>query len=117
MSDLQHQAPLLGERDELVGFSERRRDRLLDEQMQTVFQAVARHAVMAIGRHGDDRGIRLAENLAIVGQRGGAELLGERRRACLIRVDHRGELHAAQRRQLLGVITAHVAGANDRGFQ
>ena len=78
-----------------------------------MLQAVARDRVVPVGRHGDHRRVGLAEDRAIVSKGAG----GQRLRAREVGVHHRADLHAGQPRELLRVIAAHVAGADDRDLQ
>ena len=117
VSRLEHQLLAFGELDQLVGLGERGGDRLFDQEVQTLLQALSRHRVVAIGRHRDDRRIDLAERLAIVGERSAVELLCERRGARAVSIDHRDKLCATQRSELLRVVAPHVAGTDHGDLQ
>src|SRR2546421_462640 len=82
---------------------------------RAVLAAGACYFVVPLGRHRNDGRIRLAEYLAIVAERRAAELAGERGGARDVGIDHRGEVDAGDARELLGVVAAHMAGANHRG--
>src|SRR4051812_40143521 len=97
MSRLQHESLALGELDQLVRFGERGGDRLFDQEMEAVLQALPSYRMVTIGRHGDDGGVRFAEYLTVIGEGLTVELLGQRRRARGVGIHYRGELGAAQR--------------------
>ena len=69
--------------------------------------------MVAVGGHGDDRGVRLAEYFAVVGHRRSAEPGGKRFCPGAIGIRDGDQLHPAQRGELLGVVAAHMACAND----
>ena len=94
MARLQHEFFALGERDQLIGLREGGSDRLLDQHMHTVLQAGARDLMVAVGRHRDHRGIRLAEDLPVIAERRATELGGERGGARRVRVHHGDQIDA-----------------------
>ena len=113
MPTLQHEPPLAGERDQLVGLGERGRNRLLDQQVQAVLQAIARDGVVPVGGDGDHRRLCFAEYRAVIAERRSAKRLC----APEVGIDHRGHLDARQTREFLRVVAAHVAGADDGDVQ
>ena len=99
--------------DELVSLGERGRNRLLDQQVQAVLQAIARDGVVPVGRDGDHRRLCFAEYRAVIAERRSAKRLCPRE----VGIDHRGHLDARQAREFLRVVAAHVAGADDGDVQ
>ena len=71
--------------------------------------------MVPVGRHGDDRRIDLAEQLAVIAERRATHLVDDRARARGVGVDHASQF--LEPRQLLGVVAPHVPGAYDRRFQ
>ena len=103
MADLQHGFLLRRQVHQVVGFGERGGERLLDQHVQPALEEGARHFVVQVRRHGNHRGVDVAQDLSEIGNR----------RARGIGIDHRGELHAGQTREFLGVEAPHVTGADD----
>jgi hypothetical protein len=95
--------------DERVGLGERSGDRLLDEEVQAVLEALERHRMVPVGRHRDYRGIGLVQKVLIAGKSGAAHLLRQRRGARGVGIRHAGERDSRQAGKLLRVVATHVA--------
>src|SRR5262249_21932776 len=82
---------------------DRRRERLLDQDVDACLEKVARHGVMLRRRHRDARAIDAALEGVMVGERRHAERLADGPRPRSIGVDDRRELNLGVGRVLLGV--------------
>ena len=87
------------------GFSTKHVDAGLDQR--------ACDLVVKRRRHGDARGIDLADNAAIVEGRLGAELRGDGTGALRVGIDHGDQLCARVAGIVIGVKAAKIAGADD----
>ena len=69
VSDLQDEPVARSECDQFVRLLQRLRDRFLDQHVDAVLEAGARHLEMRAGGHRNAHGVDLAEQRSIVGQR------------------------------------------------
>jgi hypothetical protein len=97
VADLQHHALATRKRQQLVGFGDRARKRLLDEHVHSCLEQFAHDRVVQLGRHCDRRRIDLAEKAAEVRPRFASDLARHVVRALGIGVDYREQLGALAR--------------------
>ena len=88
-------------------------DRLLDQHMQTGFQAGQADWMVQQGRHGNANGLHLAEHRAVVSEPTAAELLHRQGTAIAIGISHTHKISIFQEAQHPGVMPAHVSNADD----
>ena len=117
VSHPQHQVLAARERYEAFGLRKIDRDRLFDQHVQAGFQAGTGHLVMPLGRNRDDGRIGKANGFAIVGESGAGMLVSDRLGPRSVEIRHRDQPAIAARGELLGVVAAHVAGAEDGDLQ
>src|SRR2546427_140546 len=72
---------------------------------------------IALGRNRDHRGVRFSKHVPVIRDERTTKRGRERLAARALDVHHGDQLAIAARGEFLGVVTAHVAGADDGDFQ
>src|SRR5437868_3015962 len=112
----------LRQSDELVGLGERRRERLLDEHVDTGFHQLARDVKMLDGGHGDGSGMRFGFTQELIDASEGAraEFSGNSRGASGVEINDAYEFDFALLREIAidtRVIAPEGAHADSGGFE
>ena len=117
MADLQDGAAGSRRRDQLVGFFERRSDRLLDQAGDSGFEQHGTDRRVIDGRSCNADRIYSADEFARVGHGLASELRGVLAGAIEVRVDNRHEIRFGQLVVNAGVMPAKAADADDGGSE
>ena len=109
-----HEGALVGrEAHDRVRLLDRRRDRLLDEEMDAALQGVHRHVMVRLRGHHDHRGVHLVEQRRHRRERRHTELLRDLRGALGARVVESDERGTGLRAKQTHVMEAERAGSHD----
>ena len=118
MADHQRHPGAAGGGDDGAALLDRRRDRLLDQDVKAAGDAGQRDIVMQMGRRGDGHRIDAAADQRFqIGEFGAAERAGDKLALLVIGIDHADELNAGHFRQHARMVAAHDADANNANFQ
>ena len=118
MADHQGHAGAAGGGDDGAALLHRRRDRLLDHDVDAARDAFEREVVMQMRRRGDgDRVDAGAEQAVDVGERGAAERARDKIPLLAIGIGDANEIDAGHVRQHARMVAAHDANADDPDLQ
>jgi hypothetical protein len=109
----EHDVRVAGGVDHRVGFLNRARHRLFDQDVDAPCQQVSRQLGVDFGRHRERDRVHAADDVVIVEERLRVVRGRDFFRPRPVGVDHRDELGARQRRQNAGVMLPEVADADD----
>src|SRR6185436_4215731 len=111
VADLQRVAALGGCVDQVVGVGHVECEWFFDEDVDAVLQQINRDAVVEVRRDGDDCGVDLAEEVAMVSMGGNVEFGGDCGAGGFGRIDNGDEVRV--RGEEASVDSAEVADADD----
>src|SRR5262249_47480996 len=117
MSDLQRQAVLGCEPDQLICFGEALRNRLLDKNVNPCFEKFLRYLMMADCRSGYADCLDLTDEILEILDVADARPLGDRATSRFVDVADRNQLYVFETGVNPGVLLPEMAGADDRSFQ
>ena len=114
MADLENAAVLAGGRDQRVGGFEIEGDGLFDEQIDARFEKVESHGRMVRGGNGNDGGIHLTLELAVIAKSFAVMLLGNGLGSIHVLIDDSDEIRGGQAAEDSRVLLAEGPYADNR---